>query len=123
MKGLERHNKIMNILISIIKYAYICSMYILFLNSLWYFIRVIIFDRGLRVPFVGIIHILEFSLLIISIIALYRHYFKSPKEIIITYLLRIIFIFFTFFAVGSTIYHTYFSPYVEWYWESGEWTF
>ncbi len=112
-------------LLKIFSATYLISIYLLLLNSLWYFIRLFVFDRRVEISMVEIEHSLEFIFFISSLIALYRCYKMNVRITFLNIFLRILFISFSFLGVFMTINKTYFdiSPAVMHKWESGEWTF
>lgn len=111
--------------LKVFNWIYLISIYSLLLNSVWYFIRLFVFDRRIDVSLVEIDHFFLFIFFVISVIALFRYHISKSKNRTIQIMLRLIFIVFVYFSVSLTLYHTYFriSPYVQPYWDSGEWTF
>lgn len=112
-------------LLKIFDWVYLISIIALMLNSIWYFIRLVIFGRRITIMFVDIYHLVLLIFLIISIVALKKYINNKITQGILMLVVRIVFIVFVYFAVSLTIFHTYFSisPNVSRFWESGEWTF
>lgn len=128
MKEAKKQNNQRSFNSSLLKYfdiLYIISAYSLFLNSIWYFIRLLVFDRSIEISMVEIEHSFEFLFLISSLIALFRYYRRKIKVNITSYLLRFLFIIYATIGIFMTINKTYIdiSPAVKEKWESGEWTF
>ena len=113
-------------LIFLFNCIYYLSIGISLLNSIWYFIRLFIFNRRIAIGiFEGYYDIIIFFNLIITLFAIYKiKKVKNPVNLI-NYLLKTIFICYSLFSVISILYRTYIdiSISVQPYWNSGEWTF
>lgn len=105
---------------------YYLSIGMLLLNSIWYFIRLFVFNRRIDIGFLeGLYDIIILFNLIIALFAIYKiKKVKKPVNLI-NYLLKTIFICYSLFSVISILYRTYIDiPLsVQPYWNSGEWTF
>lgn len=116
----------LKILIKIFNAVYFVSVYGLLLNTIWYFIRLFLFDRSVALgAFHEIYHLLAFLNLIISMIAVYRLIKYEVVFDSFNILLRMIFIAYAYYMISSFIALTYFELdiSVKHFWESGEWTF
>lgn len=122
----QNNKSIKNFFVKLFNCIYRISIYILLLNSIWYFIRLLVFGRKISIGlFDEFYHILLLFNLVLGIIAINklhenRKEFKKLKSI-----LKILFIIYTFFSVTAIIHRTYFdyAMSVQPYWDSGEWTF
>lgn len=111
--------------LKVIDKVYLFSIYILLLNSIWYFIRLLIFDRKIEAPPIEIENGIEIIFLISALIAMFRYYKFKIKNNTLSLLLRSLFVAYAILGVSMTINKTYFdiSPAVKYHWESGEWNF